>query len=94
AAKKYDLEVWMPREQQYKEAVSCSNCTGYQAVRLNIKYHAKEERKHVHTLNSTAIAVQRAMRAIVENHAQPDGTIRVPQALVPYMGKDVIGKRS
>ena len=67
AAKKYDLEVWMPREDSYKEAVSCSNCTAYQAARLNIKYKKGSEKEYVHTLNSTAIATGRAIRAIIEN---------------------------
>ncbi|MDO8480683.1 MAG: serine--tRNA ligase, partial [Nanoarchaeota archaeon] len=62
AAKKYDIEVWMPREQEYREVVSCSNCTAYQAVRLNIKYQKGNEREWVHTLNSTAIATSRAIR--------------------------------
>ena len=93
AAKKYDLEVWMPREKAYKEAVSCSNCTSYQAVRLNIKYGKGNEKEYVHTLNSTAIATGRALRAIIENYQQKDGTIKVPAVLVPYMnGVKVIGK--
>lgn len=92
AAKKYDLEVWMPREQEYKEAVSCSNCTSYQAARLNIRYQDKDKRDYLHTLNSTALAVQRTIRAIVENYQNKDGTITVPNALVPYMNKKkVIG---
>ncbi|MBW2989739.1 serine--tRNA ligase [Candidatus Woesearchaeota archaeon] len=94
AAKKYDLELWMPRENSYKEAVSCSNCTSYQAVRLNIRYKKGEEKNYIHTLNSTAIATGRALRAIIENYQQKDGTIKVPNALVPYMnGTKVIVKR-
>ncbi|MBU0629108.1 MAG: serine--tRNA ligase [Nanoarchaeota archaeon] len=85
AAKKYDLEAWMPRENTYKEVVSCSNCTSYQAVRLNIKYKNGEEKEYIHTLNSTAIATGRALRAIIENYQQKDGSIKVPAALVPYM---------
>src|SRR3989338_3971334 len=93
AAKKYDLEAWMPREKTYKEVVSCSNCTSYQAVRLNIKYRKGEEKEYIHTLNSTAIATGRALRAIIENYQQKDGSIKVPAALVPYMnGIKVIGK--
>ncbi len=93
AAKKYDLEAWMPREKAYKEVVSCSNCTSYQAVRLNVRYQKGSERPYVHTLNSTAIATSRAMRAILENYQNEDGTITVPKILVPYMnGKKVIGK--
>ena len=94
AAKKYDLEVYMPREKAYKEAVSCSNCTSYQAARLNMKYQKGSEREYVHTLNSTAIATSRALRAILEHYQQKDGTIKVPEVLVPYMnGIKVIGKK-
>ena len=93
AAKKYDLEVYMPREQSYKEAVSCSNCTSYQAARLNIKYLKNNEKYHVHTLNSTAIATSRALRAIIENYQKKDGSVKVPAVLLPYMnGIKEIGK--
>ena len=85
AAKKYDLEAWMPRENQYKEVVSCSNCTSYQAVRLNIKYKSGNKKEYVHTLNSTAVATSRAIRAIAENYQQKDGSIKIPSVLVPYM---------
>lgn len=88
AAKKYDIEAWMPRENTYREVVSCSNCTSYQAVRLNIKVRDKEdfETKHfVHTLNSTAIATSRAMRAILENYQQKDGSVEIPEVLRPYL---------
>lgn len=94
AAKKYDLEVYMPREKEYKEAVSCSNCTSYQSERLNIKYQKDQEKEFVHTLNSTAIATSRALRAILENYQQKDGTVKVPAVLVPYMnGKKVLGEK-
>ena len=88
AAKKYDIEAWMPRENAYKEVVSCSNCTAYQAVRLNIKVRDKsdfESKQHVHTLNSTAIATSRVIRAILENYQQEDGTVIVPDVIRPYM---------
>lgn len=88
AAKKYDIEVWMPRENAYKEVVSCSNCTSYQAVRLNIKVRDKSEfelKYHIHTLNSTAIATSRVMRAILENYQDPDGRVQIPPVLRPYM---------
>lgn len=88
AAKKYDIEAWFPREQAYKEVVSCSNCTSYQATRLNIKYRLKkggEEKEYAHTLNSTAIATSRAVRAILENYQQPDGSVLIPRALQKYM---------
>lgn len=88
AAKKYDIEVWMPRENAYKEVVSCSNCTSYQAVRLNIKVRDKSEfevKQHIHTLNSTAIATSRVMRAILENFQEPDGRVQVPPVLRRYL---------
>ncbi|MDO9326151.1 MAG: serine--tRNA ligase [Methanoregula sp.] len=88
AAKKYDIEVWMPRENAYKEVVSCSNCTSYQAVRLNIKVRDKSEfelKQNIHTLNSTAIATSRVMRAILENFQEADGRVVVPPVLRPYM---------
>lgn len=93
AAKKYDIEAWFPRENLYREVISCSNCTSYQAVRLNIKYRKGDEKEYVHTLNSTAIATSRAIRAIVENYQQKDGTIKVPAVLQKMMGKKVIGKK-
>ncbi|PKG31992.1 serine--tRNA ligase [Methanoregula sp.] len=94
AAKKYDIEVWMPRENAYKEVVSCSNCTSYQAVRLNIRVRDKsdfESKQHLHTLNSTAIATSRVIRAILENNQQEDGSVIIPEVLRPYMnGRDVL----
>jgi seryl-tRNA synthetase len=88
AAKKYDIEVWMPRENAYKEVVSCSNCTSYQAVRLNIKVRDKsdfESKQHIHTLNSTAVATSRVIRAILENNQENDGSVRIPPVLMPFM---------
>lgn len=88
AAKKYDMEVWMPREETYREVVSCSNCTAYQSVRLNIKVrdpHEFETKNYVHTLNSTAVATTRTLRAIIENCQEEDGTVVIPEALRPYM---------
>ncbi len=85
AAKKYDIEVWMPREEKYREVVSCSNCTAYQAARLGIKYKTGNEKEYLHTLNSTAIATSRTIRAIIENNMQEDGSVMIPKALVPYM---------
>ncbi len=88
AAKKYDIEAWMPREDAYREVVSCSNCTAYQAVRLNIKVRDPadfESKRYVHTLNSTAIATSRVMRAILENCQENDGSVGIPGVLRPYM---------
>ena len=95
AAKKYDIEVWMPRQNKYGEVVSCSNCTDYQARRLNIKC-GKEggEKRVLHTLNSTAVATSRAIVAVLENYQNKDGTVTVPKVLVPYMnGLKVLGKK-
>ncbi|MAG18274.1 MAG: serine--tRNA ligase [Candidatus Diapherotrites archaeon] len=85
AAKKYDMDVWMPREEKYREVVSNSNCTTYQAVRSNIKFRNKDGSKEfVHTLNSTAIATSRALRALLETHYDK-GVIKIPKPLQPYM---------
>ncbi len=89
SAKTYDLEVWLPCYDGYKEISSCSCCTDFQARRANIKYRDPEHFKgsrYLYTLNGSGLAVGRTMAAIIENYQQPDGTIRVPDALVPYMG--------
>jgi len=93
AAKKYDLEVWLAGQQRYREAVSCSNCTSYQAVRSNVRYRDKtsEPTRYVHTLNSTFIATERTLVAIIENLQQADGSVAIPEVLRPYMnGLDAI----
>ena len=96
AAKKYDVEAWFPREQRYREVCSLSNCTEYQSAGLNLKYRvgkqgAQDERKEwVHTLNATAIATSRALRAILENYQEKDGSVAVPKALRAYTGFDAI----
>jgi len=89
AAKKYDLEAWMPAQNAYREIVSCSNCTDYQARRLGIRYREKEgapPKGFLHTLNSTAIATGRTIVAILENFQQEDGAVVVPKVLRKYMG--------
>jgi len=89
AAKKYDIEAWMPAQNGYREVVSCSNCTDYQARRLGIRYREKEgapPKGFVHTLNSTAVATGRTIVAILKNNQQEDGTINIPSALKKYMG--------
>ena len=88
AAKKYDLEAWFPRQQAYREVVSCSNCTDYQARSLGIRLgRAGRPGKVVpHTLNSTAVATSRALAVIVEQYRQEDGRIEVPKVLRPYLG--------
>ena len=89
AAKKYDIEVWMPAQNAYREIISCSNCTDYQARRLNIRYREKEgepPKGFVHTLNSTALATGRTIVAILENYQQADGSVVIPEVLRKYMG--------
>jgi seryl-tRNA synthetase len=97
AAKKYDVEAWMPAQNGYREVVSCSNCTDYQGRRLEIKYREKEgaaPRGFVHTLNSTAIATGRTIVAIIENNQLADGTIKIPEVLRKYMGnRERIGRK-
>jgi len=88
AAKKYDLEVWMPGQGRYREAVSCSNCTAYQATHLGIRYRIKKggtEKAYVHTLNSTMMANPRAIVAILENYQREDGSVTIPKALHKYL---------
>ena len=88
AAKKYDIEAWMPAQNAYREIISCSNCTDYQARRLNIRYREKEgapTKGFVHTLNSTAIATGRTIVGILENYQQEDGSVAVPDVLRKYM---------
>ena len=92
AAKTYDLEVWMPSYGRYVEISSCSNFEDYQARRANIRYRNGEGKtEYVHTLNGSGLAIGRTTAAIMENYQQADGSIRVPEALIPYMGTDVIG---
>ncbi|MCW3983529.1 MAG: serine--tRNA ligase [Candidatus Bathyarchaeota archaeon] len=89
AAKKYDIEAWMPAQGDYREVVSCSNCTDYQARRLGVRYRLKEGAPPlgpVHTLNSTAIATGRTIVALLENNQNEDGTINIPEVLRKYMG--------
>ena len=87
AAKKYDVNGWSPREQKYIELMSCSNCTAYQATRLNIKYRLPNgDKEYLHTLNATMVATTRMLRLILENYQTKDGAVKVPKALQPYMG--------
>jgi len=85
ASKKYDLEAWLPGAKEYKEVVSCSNCTDYQANRLKMRYRTPEGNATVHTLNSTAIATSRALVAIMEQYQNKDGRIAIPKVLQPLM---------
>jgi seryl-tRNA synthetase len=102
AAKTYDLEVWLPGQSLYREISSCSNFEAFQARRANIRYRAPssgakaagaKKSDFLHTLNGSGLAVGRTYLAILENYQQADGTIKVPEALVPYMnGETVISK--
>src|SRR2546421_7890596 len=87
AAKKYDLEAWLPGQGKYREMASCSNCTSYQSVRSKVRYREKtsEPTKYPHTLNSTLVATERAIVAILENNQREDGTVTVPNVLQSYM---------
>lgn len=92
AAMKYDIEVWMPSYNRYVEISSCSNFESFQARRANIKYKngPKDKAEYVHTLNGSGVAIGRTTAAILENYQQADGSIKVPEVLIPYMGKDLI----
>ena len=92
SAKTYDLEVWMAGQNAYREVVSCSNCLDYQSRRLKIRFRDKtnEDTKYIHTLNSTLVATERTMVAIIENFQTKDGHVNIPNVLQKYMGKKII----
>lgn len=92
AAKTYDIEVWLPSQNTYREISSCSNCEAFQARRAQIRFKrdGKSKTEIVHTLNGSGLAVGRTWLAILENHQQADGSIKVPKALVPYLGTEKI----
>src|SRR6185295_14907356 len=98
AYRKYDLEAWMPargKEGEYGEVTSTSNCTDFQARRLNIRFKSAKQKgtRFVHTLNGTAVAVSRALVAILENYQQADGSVLIPKALRKWIpGKDRISR--
>ena len=96
AAKTYDIEVWLPGQGLFREISSCSNFESFQARRANIRYRpeGKSKTELVHTLNGSGLAVGRTWVAIVENYQQGDGSVRIPEALQPYMGTDRITSRS
>jgi seryl-tRNA synthetase len=96
AAKKYDLEAWLPGQERYRELTSCSNTTDYQARRLDARYRPADSKgpRHLHTLNGTAVAVGRTIIAVVENHQQDDGTIAIPSALHPFGAPETIAAAS
>jgi seryl-tRNA synthetase len=93
AAKTYDLEVWLPGQNAYREISSCSNCEAFQARRMQARFRNAQGRNElVHTLNGSGLAVGRTLVAVMENYQRADGRIDVPKALAPYMGGvEVIG---
>lgn len=96
AAMKYDIEVWMPSYNRYVEISSCSNFEEFQARRANIKYkdNVKDKAQYIHTLNGSGVAVGRTTAAILENYQLSDGTVKIPEVLVPYMGgKEILGAK-
>jgi len=96
AAKKYDLEAWLPGQERFRELTSCSNTTDFQSRRLDARYRPADAKgpRHMHTLNGTAVAVGRTLIALVENHQQDDGTIRIPAALHPFGAPETIAAGS
>jgi seryl-tRNA synthetase len=90
AARKFDCEAWIPSQGTWRELTSTSNCTDYQARRIACRFRSPEGNRPVHTLNGTAVAVGRTIVALLENHQQPDGSVRVPAALQTYLGTDLI----
>lgn len=92
--KTYDHEVWLPGQDKYREISSCSNCGDFQARRMNARYRDKEGKvKFLHTLNGSALPLGRSIIAIMENYQQKDGSIKIPEALIPYMGGQEIIKK-
>ncbi|MEK6968227.1 MAG: aminoacyl--tRNA ligase-related protein, partial [Nanoarchaeota archaeon] len=86
SAKTYDLEVWSPAMNRYLECSSCSNCTDFQARRMNTRFQSKDGFKFIHTLNGSGLALPRLMIALIENNQQKDGSIKIPKALWKYTG--------
>jgi seryl-tRNA synthetase len=90
AVRKFDIEAWIPTQDAYREVTSTSNCTQFQARRLNIRYKDEKGTKPVATLNGTLVAIPRTIVAILENHQQKDGSVKVPKALIPFLGMDTL----
>jgi seryl-tRNA synthetase len=94
ASKTYDIEVWMPSYNRYVEISSCSNCTDFQARRMNTRFKREDGKlEYVHTLNGSGVAVGRCFASIIENYQNEDGTITIPEVLIPYIGIDKINKK-
>jgi seryl-tRNA synthetase len=95
SAKTYDIEVWLPGQEAYREISSCSNCTDFQARRASLRYRPEPRSKprFLHTLNGSGLAVGRTLIAVLENYQQADGSVVIPEALRPYMGVERIGPK-
>ena len=93
AVRKFDCEAWIPTQGRYRELTSTSNCTTFQARRLNIRLRDSDGVRPAATLNGTLVAIPRTIVALLENHQQPDGSVRVPAALQPYLGCEVLEPR-
>jgi seryl-tRNA synthetase len=95
SAKTYDLEVWSPAMNKYLECSSCSNCTDFQARRMNTRYQSKEGLKFVHTLNGSGIALPRLMISLIENNQTEDGSIKIPKVLWKYTDfKEIVSENN
>jgi seryl-tRNA synthetase len=92
SCKTYDLEVWMPSSDSYREISSCSNCIDFQARRANVRFKAAGQKgtQYVHTLNGSGLAIGRTMAAILENYQEANGSVRVPEVLQPYLGREYL----
>jgi seryl-tRNA synthetase len=95
AQKTYDIEVWLPGQDRFREISSCSNCGDFQARRMNARFRPKDGKgtRFVHTLNGSGLAVGRTLIAVLENYQESDGSIRIPDVLQPYMGMKKIEKK-
>lgn len=93
AARKFDIEAWMPGQQKYREVTSVSTVTDFQSRRLNMKYQDGDEKKYIHVLNGTAFSMNRPIIAILENYQQEDGSVVIPEILRPYIGKEKISPK-
>ena len=93
AARKYDIEAWLPSQERYGEVTSTSTVTDFQSRRLNMRYQDGDQRKYLNVLNGTAFSMNRPIVALLENHQQEDGSVKIPEVLQKYMGKDIIKPR-
>jgi seryl-tRNA synthetase len=90
AARKYDIEAWIPSQERYREVTSVSTVTDFQSRRLNMKYQDGQEKKYLYVLNGTAYSMNRPIIAILENYQQKDGSVLIPEVLQKYINKKVI----